>query len=802
MIRSILRLARARRIVVLAGAIVLAAASVAAARRLAFDADVLHLLPREGRAVPAFRDFLERFGSLDYLYLVFEVEGDRSIDEFESEITAFANRLAAAPEVSRIDLGPADPSRNWGYVADRLLLLLGPQLPAALERLEPGKIDAQLASTRELLSLPAAGMRDLVQRDPIGLFQLARAQLAGASGGLAADISEAAYVSADGRSRLVLARPVRPPFDTAFSHRLFDRLEAVERETLAGVEGLRVQYAGGHHISLEIERTVRHESVWNGVGSLALILPLLYLAFRSWWLVAVGAIPSALAILVVLALNAVAGRTLSAAATGAAAMQFGLGIDGVVLLFVAFRHLAAEGVDTDAAAPLLAGPAASMLLGMWTTAATFYGLAIVDFPSLEELGLLIGHGMLLCGVLTLVLVPAVLPRRSPRTRPLTAWWLSRFVAGRARAILIATAVVTVALALAATRIRVDPSLDRLRARTSGTAFEEEVARRFGVPQDVYMVMARGPALEPLLEDNERLVADLLRDAPRARLHAPTALLPSQAAQSRAAALVDARRLNPDVVRARIVAGAATTGFRPGTFDPFLDRLPRLLDPRERLTHEGYRAHGLQDLLARSIVEADGTWMLATYVYPDGPATLDAVRRVVEAAGGGMQLTGVPEVNRELGERFGPEFLKGLAAGTVLVITLLAFTFRRLDLTALALVPTIVALVWAAGGLALFGVSLDLFSVFAVVTFVGIGVDYGIHVVHRVAEGHMDTAAIVARLGPVILVAAATTLLGFGTLVFSSYPPLRSLGLISVVMVTALAATSLLVLPALLMRGQR
>jgi hypothetical protein len=62
-------------------------------------------------------------------------------------------------------------------------------------------------------------------------------------------------------------------------------------------------------------------------------------------------------------------------------MQFGLGIDGVVLLFVAYRHVgrvvAEDGGDD------LTGPSLSMLLGMWTTAATFYGLAVVDFPSLE-----------------------------------------------------------------------------------------------------------------------------------------------------------------------------------------------------------------------------------------------------------------------------------------------------------------------------------------------------------------------------------------------------------------------------------
>ena len=91
--------------------------------------------------------------------------------------------------------------------------------------------------------------------------------------------------------------------------------------------------------------------------------------------------------------------------------------------------------------------------------------------------------------------------------------------------------------------------------------------------------------------------------------------------------------------------------------------------------------------------------------------------------------------------------------------------------------------------------------FAVLTFVGIGVDYGIHMVHRYQE-RGDAERACAELAPVILVAGAITILGYGTLMTSSYPPLRSIGLVSVVSVFALVASSLFVLPALLARGDR
>jgi predicted exporter len=284
------------------------------------------------------------------------------------------------------------------------------------------------------------------------------------------------------------------------------------------------------------------------------------------------------------------------------------------------------------------------------------------------------------------------------------------------------------------------------------------------------------------------------------VHAPVSLLPSQARQAEAAARIQTAGLADATVRTNLATAAKAAGFRDDTFAPFLERLPRLLDARARLTYDGFREKGLEDMLGRSIARDGQDYVLATYLYPSTEAEVDLLRAVAARHADRMTLTGMPEVNRELKARFTPEFIKGLTAGTVLVLALIIYSFRRIDLTLLAMVPTVLALIWGAGVLAIARYDLDMFSVFAVMTFVGIGVDYGIHMVHRFHHAPPDQAGVViAQLGPVILVAGAITLLGFGTLVTSSYGPLRSLGVISCVLVITLMASTLLVLPAMLVR---
>ncbi|HEX5109617.1 MAG TPA: MMPL family transporter [Vicinamibacterales bacterium] len=813
-VSTIVEVASRRPALVCGALLCVVALSIEGTRRVTFDPDVLSLLPRDGRVIPAFRTYLSRVGSLDELYVVFTAPAGRTIDDYADDIEGWIEALRAAPEIERVDTGRPDRSRDFEWIADRRLWLLDDtRLEKALNRLSPEGLPAAVAESRALLSVPSSDVAELVRYDPAGLFALVRDSLGSEQAGLNLGISGSGYLAADGRSRLVIARPKQPPFDTEFSRTLDARLQAMRanlgragatREDDAGdpLPPLQVEFAGGHRIAVETEAVVKRESIANSIGSLALILPLLFVVYRSFWLVGVGALPSGFSLLIVLGALGFAGARLSAAATGASAMLFGLGVDGVVLLYVAHLLTPTERHSPQRSAAL-GGPSSSMLLGMWTTAATFYGLTFVDFPSLQQLGLLIGHSMLVCGALTLLVVPALLPRPQPGagarglTMPRLASWTKR----HRYALVAGAAVATVLLGIASMRLQVDPTLDRLRSATSAARLVEDIGRKFGLPGDVYIVVSEGRELEPLLETNERLVSRLRMEMPGLAFEPPTRLLPSAASQARAAERLRVSNLTPARVAAALEREAAAQSFKPGTFDPFTARLPHLLDASARLTYDGYVAHGLSDLIGRFVVHRDGRWMLVTYAFPTAGAQATRLQHIVDAIDPAQTLTGLPLVNRELADRFLPQFLKGLTIGTLMVVGLVVLAFRDWRLSMLALLPTVVGLVWTGGILALAGVRLDLFAIFAVVTFLGIGVDYGIHLVHRYRE-HGDSERATAELAPVIFVAGAITLLGYGTLVNSSYPPLRSMGVVSAVSVVALAAASVLVLPALLQIGRR
>jgi predicted RND superfamily exporter protein len=796
--------ARIRAKWVAALAIVLAGIGAALLSRVSFDADMLRLLPRKSPAVQSFRTFLRTFGSLDHLYVVFEsAEG---IDDHKTFVNDYVAALRGAPEIESVDAQLFEPGKDWAYLSDRVLFLLGPAGAAdALARFRPPRLDVEIAHARDLLTMPSEQIKAYVQQDPLGLLGLLRTRLEKEKGAIAFDPTKEGYVSADGRARLVIVKPRGAPFDTDFCKTLFARMSQIEQKIRAAdvseAATISIVSAGAYRISLESERLIRRDGIVNSVGSLVLLLAIVFAVFRTPWVLILGTLPLALAALLSLGVNGVLRGSLSPATSGSAGMLFGLGIDGVVLLYVRYLEEREAGRDEAEATRRMSGTASSVVLAQMTSVATFLALLLLDFPTLEDLGGLVGIGMLLVCPLTLILLPALFVRTGSarlRRAPATPR-LGEFVTRHSRAIVVAGVVLTVIFGAAIPRLRIDTRLERLQPRTAGADLERDIATRFGLPQDVFLAMNENRDLEPLLEADRRLNEQLGTIDPSIVISGATLLLPPASEQARVSSIIRSTGFDTAQLGRDIRAAGERAGFRPDTFAPFLERLPRVIDPDQRITYDELLAHGLGSIVSRFVARNDGVYRSVTYLYASSTADVAALETAVRRTDPHLQLTGLTMVERELGRRFFPEFAKGITAGTLAVAILIYAVFRNWRHTILALVPTAVGFVWSAGLLALAHVRLDLFSMFATLTFVGMVVDYGIYVLYRYAVDHRPVGDVLARTGAAVAIACLTAIVGFGTLVLSSYPPLRLFGAVSIVTLTCCLAATLLFLPALLVQ---
>jgi hypothetical protein len=115
----------------------------------------------------------------------------------------------------------------------------------------------------------------------------------------------------------------------------------------------------------------------------------------------------------------------------------------------------------------------------------------------------------------------------------------------------------------ATRIRIIPTLDRLRSVTPAAQLEARIGPSFGLPSDVYVVLAEGSDLQLLLETNERLAQRLAAEMPGLAFQPPSRLLPSAASQAQSVKTIDARHLSAGAVRASLERARVAGDFTPG-----------------------------------------------------------------------------------------------------------------------------------------------------------------------------------------------------------------------------------------------
>ncbi len=132
-----------------------------------------------------------------------------------------------------------------------------------------------------------------------------------------------------------------------------------------------------------------------------------------------------------------------------------------------------------------------------------------------------------------------------------------------------------------------------------------------------------------------------------------------------------------------------------------------------------------------------------------------------------------------------------------IIFLLFFDFRSLRDTFLSLVPMLIGMVQTFGILGLLGIPLNPANMIAVPLILGIGVDYGVHIIHDYRTQRGRKYRLNSSTAGSVLITSLTTIIGFGSLMIASHRGLQSLGRVLVIGMSCSVYCAIVLLPAFL-----
>ena len=135
---------------------------------------------------------------------------------------------------------------------------------------------------------------------------------------------------------------------------------------------------------------------------------------------------------------------------------------------------------------------------------------------------------------------------------------------------------------------------------------------------------------------------------------------------------------------------------------------------------------------------------------------------------------------------------------IAMVVVLAFDFASARAMVIALLPLAMGMIATLGTMYLLGATLNPANMIAFPLIMGVGADNGVHVMHDYRERDRRRRYMLSRTtGRGIMIAALTTILGFGTLMVAQHRGMASLGLALTIGVTCCMGTALVFLPALL-----
>ncbi|MCX7894632.1 MAG: MMPL family transporter [Thermoanaerobaculum sp.] len=785
--------------------------------RIRFDSDVLNMLPQKDPLVGQFRQILQEFGVADTLLVVLRIPQKENLELAFALADALEEELKGSPHLSRVDAKLQDPLRLADAVLAHALFFLDEEGRTALRsRLAPEALAQRAQEIRQALETPQAVVaKELVVRDLLGVLPLLLQHLASSPGSLQVDTSSGYYLARDHSLLVILAYPTGPAQDIGFTQKMFADLQrrvASARQRVAQdweVEEDQlpvVEFGGGHRIALEDATLIRRDTAMNSLTSLVGVSLLLLLAFGSLRAVAVTSAPLLTGLAMTFAFAGLVHSTISSAAAGFSALLIGLGIDFSIVLFARFSEamnrnpcLASAWEETARET----GP--SIFLGAVTTLATFYAFLGTRFSGLKELGLLTGTGIVLLAFSALILVPALTCWRASQwaAPPVVRWLpLERILAGvgrHRRLVLASTLVLTLGLALFLPQLPFDDDVRHLRAPSNrGVIVQEEVAEAFGQGFSAMVVRLEAADDLALLQKTQDFVVKvqaLQRRGVVARVESVATWVPPLAQQQEALSWLAQQQLRPEEVVATLRQELDRVGLVADQFALGLDLVAKMLSPSQVVTYDLWRGTPLETLIQRSLHHGGNFVSTAVTVFaPAGMWRREAPPELVALVRStpGASLVGVNVLAQHLRQVVRQDALWACALGLAAVLVLLFVELRRWTDALLCLLPVAVGLVTAGGLAALLGLALNPLNVFVTTMAIGIGSDYGIHLVHRLRR---DPRGVVGTARAVVL-AALTTIVGFGSLITSHYPGLRSIGWMTVLAITLTCLAAVVLLPLL------
>lgn len=765
--------------------------------------NALDLLPGE-----AVRGDLEKLGAMGLVNRLFitltlkegtELSKEEAGQRLRDNVDRLGRELTTSGQFSFVfsHLQPNLQNTLMDHTAEHLPYVLAESDYRKLGQLiSPKSVQQKLKNAFMQLNSPVGiGLEQRFQNDPLGMVFLGLEKLHYLRSEFSMVIEQGYFMSRDGRSCLLLAESKHSLTDSAEAQRIQEHLTVAYKRVLD--ETVEARVIGTLPHTLANSSTVRRDLQTLLPAATGLLILLLAMTLRGVRSIVVFTIPFLAALPAIAITHHIYGRV-SGIALGFGIVLLGIGVDFAVHLYLGLTH------DSGSLKEKMSYVRKPIIFATLTTTAVFIILHFSAVASHRQMATLAFTGILFAVTFSWLLIPTIISKKNEISPQLLQKHLTvRQPPGAVRKGKIALLVWGMLILFGICtwpQLKYNGDLRVLDVPNAQVKKDENFfSKTWGEKTNQLFIITEGSLGQTL--DRNSSVAQFLLQQGYESFQSFAPLFPGARVRGENLARWQAFwDKNYSDFEPLFIQNGQRFGFRPIAFEPFLTSLkskPQPFDAEEIL--QGPLQTLFKSMLKRSREEShsnDGGKRPYYFALTTVAAEGDKVEALVEQFRDTNGITVIAnsewrkEVERLL--RYDIILLSSLAG--LVIVCIVALQFKNMLTVVAVLAPVLSALSAMSIFCYLTKGQLNMMHLIMGIMVIGLSVDYGIFTVCGVDKKINRCRGNSLKA---VSICAASSLIGFGVLVFAQHPALHALGVTVMVGIGVAWPTALVVTPSLL-----
>lgn len=609
--------------------------------------------------------------------------------------------------------------------------------------------------------------------------------------------------SENGKMTVLMLQPSFDMMDIKMLEPGVNTIEETIKTVSKAYPTVQMAATGIHIVARDEFASIQSDSSLTTILAVCLILAILYFAFRSFSAPLMAFAPLVLGIIWTVGLTQLVIGRLNMMTAFCAAMLLGLGIDYSIHMYSSYTERRSSGLEKTVAldhAISISGP--GIITGALTTAVAFLALNVSQLELLRELGTVMGLGIISTLLSVFWVLPALLTLKKEKEAKILkvkghySWIgkVSTAVRKHKIAVIVLLIISSVFMINEARQTEFDLNLMNLEpAGLESIELMNYMVEEYDMSADSFSVTT-----DDINEVYRQHEAYSKLDGVK-EVVSIAAFIPKEAIQEkRMDALkfidtfedVDIRpasdvwyleQLNAlnyeSEAKNKWIAAIESDGVPESMLINFHDSMSEV--SKQMLDIKPLTPNDLPKNYKDQYISKDGSKYLIT-IYPDfeiwsnlktnkGDAFFQDIYDV------NHNITGTPIFMKVLYESASEEMLTIGALLLGICFVILMIHFRSFKYTVFAIFPLILTMIFTVGTMHLIDLKFNILNFLAILLIIGIGIDDGVHILHHYKMGVRKLEYLFSSVGRAILLTTLTTVCGFGSLIFSSYRGIASLG---------------------------